>query len=184
MIAEYASGGATGSGTSYLTQDHLGSIRLVTDASGNIKARRDYLPFGEEIAANIGVRSSVAGYANSDATRQKFTSKERDNESGLDYFLARYYSAAQGRFTSPDEPFADQNEDDPQSWNLYPYVRNNPLNYTDPFGLWRKEIIDGTEYWIAEQGDGVRDAFQGQRHTAVAVEEALPGSKNSVRGGG
>src|SRR5690349_19812915 len=46
---------------------------------------------------------------------------------GLDYFLARYYSGAQGRFTSPDKPFADQYFEDPQSWNLYTYVRNNPL---------------------------------------------------------
>jgi hypothetical protein len=43
-------------------------------------------------------------------------------------------SSAQGRFTSPDEPFADQNPADPRSWNLYSYVRNNPLRYTDPDG--------------------------------------------------
>lgn len=53
---------------------------------------------------------------------------------GLDYFGARYFSGAQGRFTSPDVPFADQNVEDPQSWNLYHYVRNNPLRYTDPTG--------------------------------------------------
>ncbi len=65
------------------------------------------------------------------------TQKERDSETGLDYFLARYYSSTQGRFTSPDQPFADQYEDDPQSWNLYSYVGNNPLSFTDPFGLWK-----------------------------------------------
>ena len=64
----------------------------------------------------------------------KFTGKERDAETGLDYFGARYLSAAQGRFTSPDAPFADQKPEDPQSWNLYSYVRNNPLRYTDPTG--------------------------------------------------
>ncbi|MGH9874929.1 MAG: RHS repeat-associated core domain-containing protein [Pyrinomonadaceae bacterium] len=69
---------------------------------------------------------------------QKFTLKERDNETGLDYFLARYYSSTQGRFASPDAPFEDQVADEPQSLNLYSYVVNNPLRYIDPFGLWRK----------------------------------------------
>ena len=44
---------------------------------------------------------------------------------GLDYFGARYFSGAMGRFTSPDAPFNDQHLEDPQSWNLYAYGRNN-----------------------------------------------------------
>lgn len=64
----------------------------------------------------------------------RFTSKERDSETGLDYFGARYFSGAQGRFTSPDKPFADQHPEDPQSWNLYGYVRNNPLAHVDSDG--------------------------------------------------
>lgn len=62
------------------------------------------------------------------------TQKERDNETGLDYFKARYYSSSQGRFTSADVPFADQHKTDPSSWNSYVYVRNNPCNRTDPNG--------------------------------------------------
>jgi RHS repeat-associated protein len=58
----------------------------------------------------------------------------RDAETGLDYFGARYFSGAQGRFTSPDPPLLDQHIDDPQSWNLYAYGRNNPLRYVDPTG--------------------------------------------------
>ena len=53
---------------------------------------------------------------------------------GLDYFGARYFSGAQGRFTTPDKPFADQQPEDPQSWNLYAYVRNNPLRRIDVNG--------------------------------------------------
>ena len=74
----------------------------MTKGDGSVKARYDYLPYGEEIGATIGGRSGVSGYGGADSTKQKFTSKERDSESGLDYFLARYYSGAQGRFTSVD----------------------------------------------------------------------------------
>jgi RHS repeat-associated protein len=61
------------------------------------------------------------------------TGKERDAESGNDYFEARYYSSAMGRFMSPDAP-VDQHPADPQSWNLYSYVRNNPLSSIDQDG--------------------------------------------------
>ena len=57
----------------------------------------------------------------------KFTGKERDAESGLDYFEARYMSAAQGRFMSPDPENAGAFAGNPQSWNAYSYVVNNPL---------------------------------------------------------
>jgi RHS repeat-associated protein len=74
---------------------------------------------------------------------QKFTGKERDNETGLDYFLARYYSSAQGRFTSVDPGNAGAYEADAQSWNGYAYARNNPLLYTDPDG--EKYLICGPD---------------------------------------
>src|SRR5262245_20804415 len=103
-------------------------------------------PFGEELGAGVGIRSAALGYG-ADSTRQKFTGKERDNETSLDYFLTRYYSSTQGRFTSPDVPFADQSEEDPQSWNLYVYVGNNPLTYTDPFGMWKKVSCGDGDCW-------------------------------------
>lgn len=64
----------------------------------------------------------------------KITGKERDTETGLDYFGARYYGSTMGRWVSPDDPLADQHLEDPQSWNLYAYVRNNPLAHIDPDG--------------------------------------------------
>jgi len=119
--------------TCFWTTDHLGSVRMVSNVAGAVVSRHDYLPFGEEIPASIG-RSSVANYGIDEKNPQRFTAKERDAETGLDYFGDRYYSGAQGRFTSPDKPFADQIEFDPQSWNLYSYTRNNPLRYVDPTG--------------------------------------------------
>src|ERR1039458_200446 len=69
----------------------------------------------------------------------QITGKERDTESGNDYFGARYYASSMGRFMSPDwsakaEPVPYAKLDNPQSLNLYAYVGNNPLSRTDPTG--------------------------------------------------
>jgi RHS repeat-associated protein len=110
---------------------------MVFDQSGtlaNVK-RHDYLPFGEELFAGIGGRTVAQGYA-ADGVRQQFTSKERDIETGLDYFGARYYSPIQGRFTSTDPLYLELRRlGDPQQLNLYTYTRNNPLKFIDPTGL-------------------------------------------------
>jgi RHS repeat-associated protein len=66
--------------------------------------------------------------------RSRYTGKERDSESGLDNFGARYDSSQYGRFMSADEPFAGWDQHEPQSFNLYSYVENNPLNHVDPDG--------------------------------------------------
>jgi len=93
------------------------------------------LPFGEEIFAGTGGRTPAQGYTASDDVRQKFTSKERDNETGLDYFGARYYSSTQGRFSGTDPiPVTKESFLNPQRWNLYTYVTNNPLTAVDPNG--------------------------------------------------
>jgi RHS repeat-associated protein len=139
LAAEYTTAPPTDSGTRYLTADHLGSTALVTDSGGNCKATYDYLPFGEEIATGYAGRTfqCYAGQtypSTPDILGEKFTGQLRDSETGLDFFDTRYISSAQGRFTSPDKPFADQNTPDPQSWNMYAYVRNNPLRFVDPDG--------------------------------------------------
>ncbi|MFN7646103.1 MAG: RHS repeat domain-containing protein [Acidobacteriota bacterium] len=129
LAAEYGAGSG-GSGLEFLTEDHLGSVRLVTGPLGNVIRRHDYRPFGQDLS---GVNGRGPRYGDSRNVK-RYTGKERDGETGLDYFGARYMSAAQGRFTGPDAPFMDQHENDPQSWNLYSYVRNNPLIFTDPTG--------------------------------------------------
>jgi RHS repeat-associated protein len=72
--------------------------------------------------------------------RSRCNGKERDTESGNDYFGARYYASSMGRWMSPDKPFADQHPGNPQSWNLYSYVRNNPLSSIDTDGQVTIEI--------------------------------------------
>ena len=102
MASEYTNGvtDASPCATCYLTWDHLGTTRLVTDQNTNVVSRHDYLPFGEEIPAGSIGRSTQYGAL--DAVEQKFTGQQRDEESQLDYFNARYYGGALGRFTSPD----------------------------------------------------------------------------------
>jgi RHS repeat-associated protein len=108
--------------TRHYFTDHLGSPRLTTDSGGMLVGFAAYLPFGAQVQAS-GV-----------SDMQKFTGHERD-PSGLDYMHARYYSAGMGRFLSVD-PVMDREKalKEPQRWNRYSYVINNPLRYRDPDG--------------------------------------------------
>ncbi|HEY6803608.1 MAG TPA: DUF4214 domain-containing protein [Pyrinomonadaceae bacterium] len=117
--------------------DHLGTPRMLITKTGSLFGlkRHDYLPFGEELSANIGGRTNSQGYVGFNGVRQQFTSKERDGESGLDYFGARFYNNAMGRFTSCDpKPLGLKQLINPQRWNRYAYVINNPLALYDPDG--------------------------------------------------
>ena len=95
---------------------------MTTDASKAVFAvpgLRDYLPFGDELLATTqNGRSGIACYSGETGLRQKFTGKERDAESRLDYFGARYYSWAAGRFTSPDETAAGPDHGEPPKLEL------------------------------------------------------------------
>jgi RHS repeat-associated protein len=116
--------------------DHLGSTRMSVGTSGSLASvkRTDYLPFGEEIGAGVGPRTTGQGYSQTDCWRQKFTGYERDAETGLDYAQARMFSGSQGRFTSVDPTLTSAKADNPQTWNRYTYVLNSPLIYADPDG--------------------------------------------------
>ena len=75
----------------YYFSDHLKTASVITDATGNIKSESDFYPWGGELQ-----------FVNSDPNHYKFTGKERDTETGLDYFGARYYSNGLARFITPD----------------------------------------------------------------------------------
>jgi RHS repeat-associated protein len=114
-----------GDTVSYYFSDHLKTASVITDSAGNITEDDDYYPWGGELQ-----------FVNGDSNHYKFTGKERDAETGLDYFGARFYSNPLGRFLSADwsekpetVPYAEI--DDPQSLNLYGYVRNLPTSKID-----------------------------------------------------
>src|SRR5256885_7134984 len=79
---------ASGSDLRFMVVDQLGTPRMIFDQTGSLAAtsRHDYLPFGEEIFVGTGGRTATQGYGTSDGVRQQFTRKERDDETGLDYF--------------------------------------------------------------------------------------------------
>ena len=192
LAAEYFSGSVTGTrGVDYLTADHLGSTRMIANSSGTVLAKRDYQPFGEEVPSGIGARPEVYGHQTE--IRQQFTGKERDAETGLDYFETRYLSSAQGRFTSPDSYniIHEMNKggtegerqqilasylSNPRVWNKYAYVLNNPLKHTDPDG--RRELTQEYDERLKRlqqyaQQSGNRSVQAAARAAATEIKAAI-----------
>ncbi|MBU7025318.1 MAG: hypothetical protein HXS48_00135, partial [Theionarchaea archaeon] len=110
----------------YYHTDHLGSTRLVTAESGTVVTDAAYNPFGEPITEQ--------------EERYLYSGKERDSSTGLYYYGARYYDPQLGRFMTRD--FLAGTPANPQTLNRYAYCGNNPLNYTDPLGLWFEPEIE------------------------------------------
>ena len=174
---------------SYYISDHLGSSRVVTSSTGTIVDDSDFYPFGGERVVT----------ANTD-NNYLFTGKERDAESGLDFFIARYYSSQYGRFFSPDEftggpvevfspndplptsplPYADIR--DPQSLNKYTYTYNDPLNFVDPNGHCVGTGREGPCF-VEQQMAQEQQAVEGRDGASVQSGETLlqnpPGQEDS-----
>jgi RHS repeat-associated protein len=162
----------------YYHLDALGSVRAVTNQAGTVIERHDYLAFGEECT------TPPCSTAEPGTNSKKFTGKERDVESGLDYFGARYYGSKVGRFTSVD-PVLDLGASsvEPQRWNRYSYSLGNPLRYVDPDG--RNPIIIQRALQLAERafnsplGQRLRDFAATQGANAwMAVMATLRGANS------
>jgi RHS repeat-associated protein len=185
-----------------LAADKTESLAALPSLSGNSRLR--FAPSTNELHpafafANSNTGTGLQGCLYDFGGRSRSTGKERDAETGLDYFEARYYSGAQGRFTSPDEfkggfdnydgtsvfqpgplPYADIG--DPQTLNKYVYVRNNPLRYTDPNGhcFWDACVVEGYATYVAAGAIAAGAVYlstpQGQqalRSTATAVANGI-----------
>ena len=103
--------------------------------SSTITSRRDYLPFGEEIGAGVGLRTTTQKYSQSDNVRRRFAMLERDDVIGLDHTWFRKYENKAGRWTGTDPKGQSMSLSDPQMFNRYTYVANDPINFADPSGL-------------------------------------------------
>lgn len=121
--------------------DVIGSVRAVTDQSGQLVRRHDYFPFGEEYLPQAA------------RDTRRFIAKERDAETALDYFGARYLRGRSGRFSSVDPRLVIQSALlEPQRWNRYAYAGNNPVRFVDP---------DGEDFWdfVNGVGDAIKSNF-------------------------
>ncbi len=149
--------------TQFILSDHLGSARVLTKYDGTLVDSLDFLPFGEQIAGGSG-------------TTHEFTGDERDAETGLDHTWFRQYSSQLGRWMRPDPAgLAAVNPANPQSWNRYAYVLNNPLRAIDPLGLdcvFLNDAGDGIEE-IAPELDASECGAEGGVYFAGSID---PGS--------
>lgn len=131
---------SSGSPAYYRHADWLGSSRLTSTASRTVYSTSAYAPFGEQ-------------YATSGTSDPSFTGQDADTTSGLYDFTFREHSPSQGRWISPDPlGLGAVNPSNPQTWNRYAYVVNNPLSAIDSSGL-DCVYVNGDGTWYTEDGD-------------------------------
>jgi len=170
----------------FIHTDHINSTNVVTDGSGNQSVLLEYDPYGE-----------TATFTGSADLKYKYTGKERDDSTKLYFYAWRYYDPQLGRFTSPDTIIPDPSN--PQEFNRYSYVNNNPIKYTDPTGhkkhsFWKSflkwtGIIVGAIAGIAF-GVGLASVLMPVMHAALGatfgsiVGGAMAGAGGAVFGNG
>lgn len=158
LLATYSS-----TDTLFELSDWLGTRRADVGAS-SCETTWQSLPYGNDLTSSGNC---------SDSSELHFTGKERDAESGNDYFGARYYASSMGRWLSPDPSgltFSDPTN--PQSLNFYGYVMNNPTMFIDPWGLWLQLICNsgGNDY---DTSNGDTTTVHGYQPIARSMMMAL-----------
>jgi RHS repeat-associated protein len=177
--------------------DPLGTKRVQANSQGQADEWCTSLPFGNDLnnppnlantSCTLASNTTDTLQTQSDATEHHFTQKERDTDTGNDYFFARYYTSALGRFTTPDwsaktNPVPYAVFTDPQSLNLYAYVRNNPITRMDLDGHACNGNDWGCNSWSANsaQSEAVRKAQQGtaQQNLDPTADAAKSGAQRT-----
>ena len=185
LVAEYSTASSQTQQVSYLTQDHLGSPRIITDQTGKVTTRKDYTAFGEETYSQQ--RTTALNYDDQSETRKGYTGYEKDDESGLEYAQARYYNSQHGRFTSVDPLTASATIKNPQTFNRYSYVLNSPYKFSDPLGLLPQGSRDSSGGCGAENSSCSDDWNPWEWTTEVAESHsddagAAPATENTSGG--
>lgn len=195
VVAEY--GGLQSSdegGVKYVFTDWQGSSRAIVSNSGFVNARMDYQAFGEEIGAGTGQRTTNQGFGASNNLQDKYALTKRDDATGLDHTWFRKNENRAGRWTSPDPYNGSMSLGNPQSFNRYSYVENEPTNYVDPSGLLTHPDADydpvldararaGGLVWHLVRGTVVTvyTEYAGERHGWRQLDFWFYGNYNSGR---
>jgi RHS repeat-associated protein len=190
--------------TRWHIRDDLGTARIALDQTGSLAnvRRTDHLPFGEDLTGGIAGRTAARGYAPTNE-RNKFTGHARDQGTGYDHTLWRKLDSVQGRWTSPDPYGGSMEIGNPQSFNRYAYVLNDPVNASDPLGLFqaapkadysglwslwlgRQELLEVALQPVGQGGGGQDETINGG--TAVAtkfplIEDIKVGQGKKLGGG-
>ncbi len=163
----------------YYHQDHLGSSSVMSDANGQLVSESAYYPYGHPRQEDQprGVQESYG-----------FTQKEKDGESGLAYFEARFLVSRLSRFSRPDPALCispDSRVSDPQALNLYAYATNHPITRTDPTGLldWDMVLSGGKDVAVGAISMSIGVVIAGGGIAAITTGVGAPvGAFASVNG--
>ncbi|MDI1257915.1 RHS repeat-associated core domain-containing protein [Aquabacterium sp.] len=150
-------------GNKYYHADGLGSPTLLTDVAGNVQAYKRFDPWGKV----IGTGGAMPTYG--------YTGREPDLSTGYMYYRARYYDPTLGRFLGRD-PIGLEG-----GLNVYAYVDNNPVNFTDPSGLYAKSISN-TMSGIGSAASNYYDTASSSLNSwGQQAYSALPSSQTATR---
>ena len=154
----------TSSTNYYYLKDHLGSVKELTNTLGNVIEQYDYTEYGQ-VSFYDGSMNSITGTAYSN--RYLYTGREYDQNLGIYYYRARFYSPEIGRFLTPDPKiFID-------GPNVYGYVNNNPLKFLDPYGLCAKKYGNAKIPIMPPEVDINKNMEEAKHMTAIEFYRAV-----------
>jgi RHS repeat-associated protein len=194
LVAEYGVASEGVGGVKYVQQDWQGSVRTVANNNGFVVGRTDHQAFGSDVGYGVGQRSVEQGYSVGKVARQGYGLTERDDATGLDHTWFRKNESSAGRWTSPDPYNGSMSSGDPQSFNRYSYVQNEPTNFVDPSGLLQNICAWVYDHYDCSMGAGSGQGYytrtwninigDGRTYPLIGIFQTFSGYNGGGRGGG